>query len=308
MTNALRMMVMGVTALATVGRAATTDHEEFPTPNAAVKALVEAAKANDVSRLRAIFGPGSDDIVSSGDDVADANARRHFVEVARQRAQLLMVNENDLVLHVGSDDWPLPVPLVKTDAGWQFDGKVGVQEVVNRRVGRNELHTMDVIRAYVRAQQEYAKADRGSGRREYAQRMLSTEGKHDGLYWPAEDERHESPLGPLVAEATAENYALTKPTEGPKPYHGYAFRILTAQGPAAGGEKSYVKDGHMTEGFALVAYPVEYGASGIMTFVVNQRGIIFQKNLGAQTAEVAKDMKAYNPDDSWDPVPPEPLL
>ena len=300
-------LVLGGVAVATIGSAATTDHEQFSTPNDAVKVLVQAAKANDLDRLRAIFGPGSNDLVSSGDDVDDATARRKFVEAARRRTQLLMVNEKELVLHVGSDDWPLPVPLVKTDAGWQFDGKVGVEEVVNRRVGRNELHTMDVIRAYVRAQQEYARVDRGSGRREYAQRILSSEGKHDGLYWPSEGE-HESPLGPLVAEATAENYKLTAPTQGPKPYHGYVFRVLTAQGPAGGGEKSYVKDGHMTDGFALVAYPIDYGASGIMTFVVNQRGIIFQKNLGEQTAEVAKDMKAYNPDDSWDPVPPAPAL
>lgn len=293
----------GVVALLAGVAASAGAQQEFPTPNAAVKALVAAAGANDLDRLRAIFGPGSEALVESGDAVADAAERKRFVEAARHRTELAVVNDHELVLHVGRDYWPLPVPLVRGDSGWRFDGKVGGEEVVNRRIGRNELHTIEVMRAYVRAQEEYARIDRGSGRREYAQRFLSSDGKRDGLYWPAADREEESPLGPLVAEAAAEQYALTASGGGPKPYHGYLFRILTGQGRRAGGERSYIKDGHMTGGFALVAYPVAYGASGVMTFVVNQRGIVFQKNLGPQTDAVARDMKVYDPDDSWDPVP-----
>ncbi len=280
------------------------EQRRFTSPNDAVKALVEAAKTDDTTRLLAIFGPGSEDLISSGDPVADATERRKFAERAKERTKLEPARAGMLVLHIGREDWPLSIPLVRDGDTWRFDTAVGKEELINRRIGHNELRTIDVMRAYVDAQREFVRQDRGAGVREYARKFTSSEGKHDGLYWPAADGEPESPMGPLVAEASTEGYALAEKSPEPRPYHGYLFRILDAQGAhAPEGAKSYVKGGHVTGGFALVAYPAEYGASGVMTFIVNRQGIVFQKNLGTQTAEAGKAMTAYDPDETWDPVP-----
>jgi len=201
------------------------------------------------------------------------------------------------VLHVGADDWPLPIPIVREADGWRFDTAAGKEELLNRRIGRNELTAIAVCRAYVNAQKEFARRFHA-----YAQSLRSTPGKRDGLYWEAAD--HDvSPLGPFVASAAAEGYRVREAGEAPAPYHGYFFRILTAQGPhAPGGAREYVKEGQMTGGFALVAWPADHGSSGVMTFLVDEQGVVFQKDLGEGTTEAAKAMTAYDPDASWEPT------
>ena len=266
--------------------------------------MIAAAKKDDRERLLAIFGSDAADLVSSGDDVADRKGLAHFVAESAQRTKLARDGDTTVIIHIGKDDATFPIPLVKDDGGWRFDTVTGKEEILNRRIGRNELDTIAVCHAYVDAQHEYASKDRqGAGMREYAQKFGSTPGTHDGLYWEVAGREAESPMGPLVAEATSEGYAHKEAHSEPLPYHGYFFRILTAQGPhAPGGERSYVVNGHMTGGFALMAYPAQYGASGVMTFVVNQLGILFQKDLGQKTVEIAGAMTKYDPDDSWQPV------
>jgi hypothetical protein len=293
-----QLAIAGV-ALAT--GVALADQATFKSPQLAMRALVDAAARDDTARMTEIFGPDGDAIVSSGDPVEDANDRRRFVHVARSYMTFAPVRDGAVVAIIGEDRWPFSVPIMKDGEVWRFDTAAGKDELLNRRIGRNELTAIDVSRAYVDAQIEYGKVDRtGAGVRTYAQHILSSPGTHDGLYWEATG-KDESPLGPKVAEAAAENYTF-KPGE-PTPYHGYYFRILTAQGAKApGGEKNYIKDGKMTGGFALVAYPSDYGASGIMTFLVNRDGVVFQKNLGEKTAEIAKALTAYDPDDTWEPA------
>ena len=281
------------------------EQQRFATPLQAVRALAEAARSNDRARMLAILGPDGETIVSSGDEVEDARARRTFVQSVGQRVVFEELPGGHSVARLGTEDWPLPIPLVKDGTRWRFDTAAGREELVNRRIGRNELTAIAVAREYVEAQLEYARADRGGGRGVFAQRLLSTPGSRDGLYWNDESGRDDSPLGPLVAEAAAEGYTQAGgATPGPpRPYHGYYFRVLTAQGAnAPGGAKSYVADGKLTGGFALIAWPAEYGVSGIMTFVVNRQGIVFQKDLGPTTAEAAKGMTAYDPDASWTPA------
>ena len=278
--------------------------QRFQSPKTAFKALLAAVKADDHDRLRAILGPDSGDVVSSGDEVADRNAARRFVTAAKEKTRLVRGGDAAMIVHVGKGDWPFPIPIVKNGEGWRFDTAAGKEELLNRRIGRNELQTIAVCYAYVDAQREYARQDRNSkGVREYAQKFRSAPGKRDGLYWEASEQEEQSPMGPLVAVATSEGYTPAEAHAEPMPYHGYYFRILTAQGPhAPEGARSYIVDGHMTRGFALVAYPAHYGSSGIMTFIVNQVGVVFQKNLGEKTAEIAAAMTEYDPDGSWDPV------
>lgn len=278
--------------------------QRFKSPKAAFKALVGAVKADDHDRMQAILGPDSADIVSSGDEVADRTVARRFVMAAKEKTRLVKVGDAAMIVHVGNGDWSFPIPLVKDGAGWRFDTAAGKEELLNRRIGRNELRTIAVCYAYVDAQREYVRQDRsGGGVREYAQKFRSAPGKRDGLYWEVSANEEQSPMGPLVAMATSEGYGHREADAEPMPFHGYFFRILTAQGPhAPEGAKSYVVDGHMTGGFALVAYPAHYGSSGIMTFIVNQVGVVFQKNLGEKTAEIAAAMTEYDPDGSWDPV------
>jgi hypothetical protein len=285
------------------GAADTPAQKRFARPEEAVRAVVAAARAGDTAAMLALLGPGGEEIVSSGDPVADAAERKRFVAAASERTRLETLDGGEVVVHAGKDDWPLPIPLVKDAEGWRFDTAAGKEELLNRRIGRNELGTIEACRAYVDAQREYAARERTrNGVRAYAQRIRSEAGKHDGLFWEDATGKDESPLGPLFGEAAAEGYVAPEAGTGPQPYHGYFYRVLTAQGAhAPGGARSYLKDGQMTGGFALVAYPAEHGASGLMTFLVGPEGIVYQKDLGEKTAELAKAM-TFDPDESWMPV------
>jgi hypothetical protein len=270
--------------------------KRFASLDEAVDALVGAIRSADRKALVEIFGPQGAPLVWSGDDVADRAAFQRFV-AAFDRAHRLEGGGGKVVLYVGDDDFPFPVPLVPDGPRWLWDTDAGDDEILNRRIGQNELSAIQVCLAYVDAQHEYY--SRGSGLLEYAQRLGSTRGKHDGLYWESRPGEPESPLGPLVARARAAGYPLP-PRGGPAPYHGYFYRILFAQGPdATDGAYDFVVKGHMIGGFALVAYPASYGASGIMTFIVNQDGVVYQKDLGPRTSQLANTMKAYNPDPTW---------
>ena len=273
----------------------------YATPLAAADALFTAGAQDGVSALEAVLGPGADKILSSGDAVADKGQREAFIKAAQAKTTLLSMSDKTVFLLVGADDWPFPVPLVKGSAGWRWDTVVGKEEILARRIGRNELTTIGLCQAFVQAQREYARSNPDAGGLGiYANRFISSPGKHDGLYWPAKDGEPASPLGPFAATAAHEGYTAPDSASGPKPYHGYFFRILKSQGKdSPGGAKDYVKDGKMTGGFAMVAWPAQYGNSGLMTFVVNQTGIVFQKNLGARTAELAKAMTQFNPDSTW---------
>jgi len=276
----------------------------FATPKDAVSALVAAARAGDRPALEAIFGADSHDLFFSGDDVADLKALANFAEWADEITELTENEDGSVEIEVGEEEWPLPMPLVKGDAGWRFDTAAGKEELINRRIGANELSAIDVLRALVDAQSVYASQDRdGDGVKEFASKILSDVDKKNGLFWNAEKHGGEpSPIGPLIATATDEGYKRNE-TARRTPYHGYAFRILTKQGKhAPGGAKDYMVKGNMTGGFAVLAHPAEYGVSGIMTFLINRHGIIFQKDLGEKTDSLATAITAYDPDDSWSVV------
>ena len=299
-----RGRLAGLLIVLLISTQAVADQRLFDTPEAAAQALIDAAVADDGEALQAVLGPNADEL-SSGDPVQDTLEREAFVEDAVAAAGIEQQEGIDdrAVLVVGEDDWPFPIPLVREASGWRFDTEAGLDEVYARRIGRNELRAIAVAEAYAQAQFEYAAVDwDGDGVREFTRRFKSTSGRHDGLYWPAAEGEPESPLGPQVAAAAADGYR--KSEDGSLvPYHGYYYRMLDGQGPnAPGGAMSYVKEDRMSEGFGLIAYPAEYGNSGIMTFVVNQQGIVFEKNLGEQTVETAATITEFDPDRSWDPV------
>jgi hypothetical protein len=274
--------------------------KKFKSPEDAFKALIEAARNNDTAELLAIFGPEGKDIISSGDAVADRRARERFVKRAADGVKFSKLDDKTMLPVIGRDDCSFPIPIVKSGQGWVFSAEEGRQEVINRRIGRNELNTIQVALAYVDAQRQYAsKARDGDGVLQYAQHFMSRKGRKDGLYWEAAPGEEMSPLGPLFARATEEGYAFKK-KEKPTPYYGYYFRILKGQGSnAPGGEREYLTNGKMTSGFGLVAYPAQYGVSGIMTFIVNQLGTVYQKDLGPKTEDLAKAMTKYDPDKTW---------
>jgi hypothetical protein len=246
-----------------------------------------------------ILGPAWKELVS-GDKVEDAKAFKEFAQHAAEQARLEHKDATTSILYVGKDDWPFPIPIAQTpDGKWFFDTEAGKAEILARRIGANELDTIDVCRTYVQAQREYASKDRdGSGVLKYAQHVISSPGKMDGLYWPVNPGEEQSPYGPLIAQAASEGY---QPGTGHhQPYHGYHFHILKEQGPAApGGKYNFVINGNMIAGFALVAFPDEYGSSGIMTFIISHQGKLYQKDLGPNTDQIARQMTEYNPDDSW---------
>jgi hypothetical protein len=275
--------------------------EAFKTPDEAASALVSAAKAGDMKALATVLGPDGDAIVSSGDKVADATTRQKFVTAYDAKHQITMEGGNKAIMVIGDQDYPLPIPIVRKDGMWRFDTAAGREEILARRIGRNELDTIQACLAYVDAQNDYAAKDRtGAGKGVYAQRIVSSPGKKDGLYWPTSQGEEVSPLGELMAEATAQGY---RAGAGRTPYHGYYFKILTKQGKAAaGGRLNYVVRGKMIGGFALVAYPAQYKNSGVMTFIVNYAGAVFQKDLGPNTAKLAEKITSYNPDRSWQKV------
>jgi hypothetical protein len=279
----------------------------FSSPAAAADALAAATEKHDKQGMLAIFGPSAEDLVSSGDRVADKENNDRFVEKYHEMHRFVATGSGRVLLYIGAENYPLAIPLQKKGGQWYFDTAYGEQEVLYRRIGFNELNVIKVCGEIVKAEQEYRAAlHDGDPAHQYAQKFRSTPEKQDGLYWEVKSgEQPESPLGPLVAEAASEGYGprLHRVAGQPRPFHGYIYRLLTRQGAAAqGGAKDYIVDGKMTGGFALVAYPVRYRDSGVMTFVVNQDGQIYQKDLGPQTAQIASEMVEYNPDKTWQAV------
>ncbi len=273
----------------------------FASPEEAVKTFIDAMKKDNKKELSAIFGPRALSQLSSGDDVSDKADRERFVKAYEEKNSLEKKDDSKAILLVGIEDWPMPIPLVKKGAGWYFDTMAGKEEMLNRRVGRNELRVIDAVQAYVGAQREYAGRDwDGDGIYPYAQKFVSSPGKKDGLYWEAKTGEAESPSGPFAAAAAREGYATKAKAGKPSPFHGYYFRILKTQGShAPGGAYDYVVKGKMILGFGLVAYPAKYGSSGIMTFIVNQEGVVYEKDLGKDTAKVAAAIRKYDPDNTW---------
>jgi hypothetical protein len=302
----LRVAALGLIITVIPASVAAPIQKTFATPEAAVEALIAANRGNHVDQLLAVLGPEGGKLIHSGDPVADEHGRAHFVARYDEAHKLERDGANKATLIVGKDDWPFPLPLIAERARWHFDTKAGVEEILNRRIGRNELTVIQICRAYAAAQREYSAMQLGpGGTPEYAQHFMSRTGQRDGLYWPVDPGEPESPLGPLIAQARAAGYQPGTPHMKPRPYYGYYFRILTRQGDdAAGGAKNYLVDGHMTGGFALLAYPATYGDSGIMTFMVGQTGIVYEKNLGPKTATIASQIQLFDPDVSWQPSKP----
>ena len=294
----LGAVAIGLSAINPVSAAS---QKSFATPGAAVDALIAANRGNHISRLFAILGPDGARLIRSGDPVADRLGRRLFVAAYDEEHKLDGDGDRKATLIVGKDEWPFPIPLVRDRARWHFDTKAGAEEILNRRIGRNELSVIEVCRAYVEAQREYAAKKLGpGGTAEYAQHFMSKIGQRDGLYWPVKAGEEESPLGPLIARARAAGYRAGTSHPRPRPYYGYYFHILIQQGPnAPGGAKDYIVDGRLTGGFALIAYPATYGDSGVMTFMINQDGIVYQKNFGPNTKRIAAAVVQYDPDGSW---------
>ncbi len=298
------VMVLLIGALDSAAAAAARGAQaRFDSADEAVKAFIAAGRADDTSALLRILGPDGRSVISSGDRVSDRQARQRFLAAYDEASKLAKVSELEVVLKVGKDEWPFPIPIVKDPGGWRLDTRKGKEEILHRRIGQNELSVIQVCLAYVDAQREYAEKDRdGDGIVKYAQRIASDPGKRNGLYWDVRSGGEPSPLGAMVARARGEGYTRGK-GGAPVPYYGYYYRILTEQGKnAPGGAYSYVVRGKMIGGFALLAYPATYGASGVMTFIVNHDGIVHQKDLGPSTATVARRMKAYDPDESWKPA------
>ncbi len=270
----------------------------FETPEAAVQRLLEAAE--DRAAAEELLGPGGFELLRSGDEVADRQDLEAVWELARERIAFEDLDPDRKLALLGDDAWALPIPLVREHGAWRFDVEAGREEIVNRRVGRNELSTIASLRAMVEAQHEFAAQSGDPGPGPYAERVLSTPGQRDGLYWPVAEGEPESPLGPLIAEAFAEGYRA----DAPVPYHGYYYRLLTAQGPhAPGGARSHRdSEGRLTRGFGVLAWPAKWGDSGVMTFQVDRVGIVFERDLGPDTARQVLGMDAYDPDATWDPV------
>jgi hypothetical protein len=266
----------------------------FSSAEEASNALVTAAQSNDEKAMLDILGPDGKHIVSSGDDAEDAENRANFAQKYQQMHRLVKEPDGSTTLYIGAENWPTPIPLVNKGNAWYFDTEAGQKEILFRRIGRNEMSAIRVCQELVAAQKEYS-----TQHSEYAQKIYSDDGQHNGLYWKSGDADAQSPVGPLVAAAVSEAYA-NKPEAPPTPYRGYYYHILTRQGKnAPGGEKNYVASGKMTGGFAFVAYPAEYRSSGVMTFIVNEDGVVYQKDLGKKTDTLAKAMKEYNPNASW---------
>lgn len=283
-------LMVGLLLLAGLARAA-----DFATPDAALAALEAALKADDVTALDSVFGPGSETLLHSGDAVADHDARQRFLASFEAAHRLQPEGEARQVLIVGPDDWPLPIPLVQVNGRWHFDSSEGAQAIVDRRIGENEIAAIRTLLATTEAQRAYFEQ-----RHEYTRHFLSSPGRQDGLYWPVTDDQPPSPLAALVAEAEAEGYPVDPLRRTASPFRGYRFRILTGQGGSApGGAKSYLEGGKLTGGFAVLAWPAIYGASGFMSFQVGPDGIVYQKDLGPRSTEAAGRITRFDPDVSW---------
>jgi hypothetical protein len=299
----LRMIVMiCLIAMVSVGIALGSDatQKHFPSPEAGVQALVEAARRHDVETMLQLFGPEGEAFINTGDPVSDQASRERFVRAYDEAHTLVQSGDTQFILQVGKDDWPFPIPLVNDGTNWHFDSETGREELINRNIGRNELDVIQVCLAYVDAQREYyLRNPQRQALLQYAQRFMSAEGKRDGLYWETTASEPPSPLGLFLVQARTEGYEFT--ADKPIPYHGYYYKILIGQGPSApGGAYDYVVRDEMMGGFALVAYPAQYGSSGIMTFIVNHDGIVYQKDLGPDTTAVAQSMTKFDPDETWE--------
>jgi len=286
-----------------VGACTTSSPGTFETSAQAVQALAELINSGDSARAAEMFGPGYAEMLGSGDEVADKQDAAKVKEMIQEQVAFEDAEGNRVVALLGKDAWPFAIPLVRQGKRWRFDTAAGQGEILNRRIGRNELLTLATLHAYVEAQREYHLEGRDDNRPAYAQSFRSDEGLHNGLFWPAAAGDPESPLGDLAAKAAAEGYVRHE-DGAPDPYHGYLFRILPAQGKGApGGERTYIDaKGLMTAGFGAIAWPVEYGKSGVMTFIVNQQGIVFQKDLGQATGMAVEGIVAYDPDETWSPT------
>ena len=273
----------------------------FSSPEEASQALVAAAQSNDEKAMLEILGPEGKQIVSSGDETQDAENRANFVKRYQQMHRFVKEPDGTVIMYIGAENWPAPIPLVSKGNVWHFDTAAGKKEILYRRVGRNEMSAIRVCQELVAAQKEYY-----ASQHEYAQQIFSDAGQHNGLYWKVADGEPQSPIGPLVAAAVAEGYVKGQ-AGPPTPYRGYLFHILTRQGKnAPGGAKSYIVNGKMTEGFAFIAYPAEYRSSGVMTFIVNQDGVVYQKDFGKKTESLGKALKEYNVDSKWQKAEEEP--
>ena len=286
-----------------INAGAAVKQKGFATPEEAVKAFAAALRSNDDKELLSIFGTAGKELISSGDPVNDKQRREKFIS-DYERKNSLSQEGDKMVLIIGDKDWPFPIPLVKKGDQWIFDTKMGKEEILNRRIGENELSTVQTLLAMVDAQREYAMTDHdGDGLLEYAEKFGSDPGKKNGLYWATKQGEEPSPLGELVADARAEGYTRTGPKQNPIPFHGYYFRMLMKQGKhAAGGAFDYVVKNNMIGGFAVVAYPAVYGSSGVMTFMVNHEGVVYEKDLGKNTAKTATAMMSFDPDKTWKKV------
>ncbi len=279
-----------------------THQTRFSTPEQAAESFVRAVRSDDSVAMGDILGPGAAAILSSGDEVADRRTREQFLQAYDAKHSLVGEADGSTTLQVGLDDWPMPIPIVQHRDSWRFDARIGQEEILNRRIGRNELSVREVCLAVVDAQREYAALDRdGDGLTEYAEQFLSDAGLRNGLYWTSNPGEPRSPLGVLAAEAASEGYSVSGNVSRKRhPYHGYFFKILKAQGPhAPGGKKRYVVNGSMTAGFAVVAWPADYGNSGVMTFLISHQGVLYERDLGRTTERVAASLSAFDPDSRW---------
>jgi hypothetical protein len=300
-------LIVGNFGTSRLALAQESGQKTFSSPTAAADALAAAAKKHDKPEMLAILGHSGQELIYSGDRVADKENNDHFVKKYHEMHRFVATGNGRLFIYIGAENWPLAIPLQKSGDKWYFDTGYGKQEVLYRRIGSNELNVIKVCQQIVDGEREYyAELHDGDTVHQYALKFRSTPGKQDGLYWEVKSrEQPESPLGPLVAEAASEGYKhhVHHAAGHPHPFHGYVYRILTRQGAAAqGGAKDYIVDGKMTGGFALLAYPARYRDSGVMTFVVNQDGQIYQKDLGPQTEQIASEMAEYNPDSTWEPA------
>ena len=297
----MTVLVLCPVFLGSVGSAmgAAARQQSFPSPEEGVQALLEAAKRNDTTSLLQVLGLEAQPFLNTGDPVSDQASRARFVQAYEEAHTLVPSGDTKVVLQIGKDEWPFPIPLIKESAGWRFDTQAGKEEIRKRLIGRNELDVIQVCLAFVDAQREYYVRNPLNGTLlQYASKFISTKGKRDGLYWETTANEPPSPLGPLVAKARHEGYK--RAAGKPAPYHGYYYKMLTRQGPdAPDGAYDYVVRGKTIGGFALVAYPAQYGTSGIMTFIVNHDGVVYEKDFGPKTAATAQSMTKFNPDKTW---------
>jgi Protein of unknown function (DUF2950) len=291
------------TSLLFAGLAKAVDQKTFATPEEAVKALVKAATDGSQEEMLAVYGDDGKELVYSGDAVQDKARLERFVKAYNTKHTIVAKDENTRILQVGPNNWPMPIPIVNDGGKWRFDTAAGKEELLFRRIGHNELGAIATCRGFIEAQRDYAASGHdGLPAGIFASRLMSEPGKQNGLYWETKEDEPASPAGPLLAQAEGQGYAATAGHPG-EPYHGYLYRILTAQGAAAkGGAKSYLSDGKLTGGVALVAYPAQYKVSGVMTFIINQRGVVYQKDLGENTEDLASAMTEYNPGSTWTKV------